>query len=347
MENIYDIKSEEEYIKYKDKIKSLIENERNIISDVRVSYEQVSWLLKYHKKELIESLDIDILIFRESEPEIQKILIEAGLDLTTDSCYNIVSSILDIKVLELALSNGLDVNQQDEAGCNALMHLVSPENKELIEFLIKNGIDVHHENASYENIAFQGYEHLQKLALKYNIDLSGHNSFGFTPMFECSTLEICKEFIKRGVDLNMENTDGEKCFFYTVKPEIFREIFKNINHRNIYMKNNEGENCLFFAKNIEILKEMLTYFEPEVLKNDPDILINNDGDNLFEKLKDKEMILELLKHKVPYKEVMWNPKTSDVVKETMVEYTLEVEKNILSNEIKNILANEVKNKKRI
>ncbi len=99
------------------------------------------------------------------------------------------------------------MNVRDTGGRN-LLH-VANNSSELVEYLIKNGLDIEAQTSSrwrpLHSQAYKGHMAGVELLLEHGADIEAKTSFGHTPLFSSlrwDRIEVTKFLIKKGADLN-------------------------------------------------------------------------------------------------------------------------------------------------
>ncbi|RWS20665.1 hypothetical protein B4U80_00584, partial [Leptotrombidium deliense] len=160
----------------------------------------------------------------------------------------------NIELFKLLLENGVDVNAVNNDGDN-LLHVAflyeavecDPKNrklhfKEYVNLSIDAGIDINRKNVLrlsplHISVTEDLDEYTRILLNNENIDLNVQDSDGNTPIHELAKLnkiEILKEAVKKGPDLNIENCNKLTPFEIALKAEKFAfDCFKFLSSENI------------------------------------------------------------------------------------------------------------------
>lgn len=236
--SIFDIKTEEQYIKHKDNIDINEVNPAGENALITNDIEKVKWLLKHGiQVNNVTSNALHVFYLHENEPEIQNLLLEAGASLSIDIGLCPAAYIKDKEVLKLAISKGLNINYRDISGDNSLYG----NTRENCEILIEAGIDINNINDNEENIFFNISDETVDLFLgKVNINHRDRN--GGNPAFFSNDPVALRKMIAAGLDLNIIHQGGNNCLFCVSKPEIMEIMIKN--GANINHINNDGINAL-------------------------------------------------------------------------------------------------------
>lgn len=236
--SIFDIKTEEQYIKHKDNIDINDVNPAGENALITNDIEKVKWLLKYGiQVNNVTSNALHVFYLHENEPEIQNLLLEAGASLSIDIGLCPAAYIKDKEVLKLAISKGLNINYRDMSGNNSLYG----NTRENCEILIEAGINVNNINDDGENIFFNISDETVDLFLgKIDINHRDHN--GGNPAFFSNDPVALRKMIAAGLELNVIDNNGNNCLFRLSKPEIIEIMIKN--GTNINHINNDGVNAL-------------------------------------------------------------------------------------------------------
>jgi len=121
--------------------------------------------------------------------------------------------------IELLISNGADVNTQDDDGFTPLHYAIKNSNIELAELLISNGAIVH------------DYEEDSPLLYAVQQD----------------NVEIVKMLISIGIDINAKIYDGESLFHYAIKHEstTIIDFLGSLTYEEMNIETKDGENDTF------------------------------------------------------------------------------------------------------
>ena len=219
--------------------------------------------------------------------EILEELINQGADINSENNYkqtvlHISSSENPNKELIKYLLENKEIKQnleaKDKDGCTALHRAAFAGNLEILEELIIQGADVNAENNDKQTVL-----HLALVSNKPNIDLvkylledkeikqrlEAKDKFGFTALHLASfygSLEILKELIKQGADINAKNNDEETILHLAArskKPNIdlVKYLLKNKDiKQKLEAKEKDGWAALHsaaFAGSLEILAELI------------------------------------------------------------------------------------------
>lgn len=236
--SIFDIKTEDQYIKNKDSVDINAINPAGENALITNDIEKVKWLLKHGVQvNDVKSNALHVFYLHENEPEIQKILLEAGASLPIDIGLCPAAFIKDKEVLKLAISKGLNINYRDMSGNNSLYG----NTRENCEVLIEAGIDINNINNDGENIFFNiSGEKVDLFLGKVDINHRDHN--GGNPAFFSNDPVALRKMIAAGLDLNVIDNNGNNCLFSLSRSEIMEIMIKNGAHINHI--NNDGINAL-------------------------------------------------------------------------------------------------------
>lgn len=137
----------------------------------------------------------------ESDFKMTKYLIKKGLDVNTlnDSMENALFYSVSKEKTEFLIDFGINIHQTNFRGENALFYCTD---KLKLECLIKAGVDVNKKNNSGRTPLFS-YNDIDKIEMLINAgaDINIKDNYGKT-LLECFSLDICKNLIKKGIDLS-------------------------------------------------------------------------------------------------------------------------------------------------
>ena len=127
----------------------------------------------------------------------------------------------NVEEVKRLLTQGVDVNAQDEYGYNPLFYAVVNGNTEMVKLLIEAGADVNTKNkfgtTPLFSVALLGRTEVAKLLIEAGADVNTKNVNGETPLFTAAhngNTEIAKLLIDAGADVNTKNLDGKTPLFY-------------------------------------------------------------------------------------------------------------------------------------
>ncbi|MGK5593991.1 MAG: ankyrin repeat domain-containing protein [Parachlamydiaceae bacterium] len=185
---------------------------------------------------LIETLGLELkdkhgltpLFYAVSEPENFKLLLDKGADTHHRLKSEDEATILHIaardgslKVLQMLLDAGLDLELKDKHGLTPLFYAVSePENFKL---LLDKGADIGHrlekeDGATILHMAAQnGLPKVLKMLIRFGLDLELEDNHGHTPLFYAvSEPENFKLLLEKGANLRHNSKRGKTALAYAI-----------------------------------------------------------------------------------------------------------------------------------
>lgn len=236
--SIFNISSEDEYLKNKDFVDVNETNEYGSNALITDDLEKIKWLIKQGIN--INNQPAFPAVFEhEDNPEIQKYLIENGADINTGDNYGLITFVKDINIIKLLIDKDIDINRKDYEGNNYLYGA----NMEKTEVLIKAGIDIHNVNNNGDTILFNITNETVDLFLN-KVNINHCNNYGRNAAFYSNDNNALKKLIEAGLDMNKPDNDGRYCFFFCSYPDILKTMLYHCD--DINKKDNDGNNVLFY-----------------------------------------------------------------------------------------------------
>lgn len=183
IKSIFEIETEEEYLKVKDKIDI---NELNDIAENALhnaDYQKAKWLVAH------------------------------GVNIDHKDCFGHTALFKsDIKTTLFLIKSGANVNIIDENGCNALFYSDEPEK---INLLIENNITVNQINRDGENALFYTPADIDNVRcmIDAGIDIHHLNNEGNSILFYADE-HVTKFLIEKGINVNQLNKYNENAIYY-------------------------------------------------------------------------------------------------------------------------------------
>jgi len=162
--------------------------------------------------------------------EIAELLIKKGIDLNIyDNEFNLTALIYciilqNIQLIDLLLSNNIDVTIQDINGNTSLHHAILENTPKIINKLIP-----YFDNLNYVNINGKTVAHLILTTLEENSAILDNINF---------------DKILEKTDINIQDNDGNTVFGLLIKNNLLKNYEKNINTKmiNIFIENKDNKN---------------------------------------------------------------------------------------------------------
>jgi len=177
------------------------------------------WSYIFHiKRDTIQSGDIGLI----------KLLIEKGvIDLKRDFLMAVDTK--NIKIIDLMLKEGADINGRYPDGLNtstALVYATKEKNLEMVKFLLAKGVQV-------DGVDSYGYTALMRVVaatskddnlmdilnalLQEDADVNAVNKFGKTALLEANNKEIIETLVYYGANIDYQDNDGETALIKNIK----------------------------------------------------------------------------------------------------------------------------------
>ncbi len=129
------------------------------------------------------------------------------------------------EVLRL-ISEGADVNSEDQYGRSSLFEALCKGHKHICEILIANGADVNHETNESSTClmyaSYKGHKEICELLIPNGADVNAVDQYGRSCLFHAiqgNRKEICKVLIANGADMNIVTNDGYSPFIFALNKD--------------------------------------------------------------------------------------------------------------------------------
>lgn len=150
----------------------------------------------------------------------------------------------NIEIMQILIDNGFNIKMN-----NILHYAVKQNKKEIVEYLLKIGLDVNgfdsNKNASLHYAVQNENMEMIKLLLINGSIINIENSEGTTPIMLCNNVSILEFLINNAANLHKVNIKGESILEYAVKGGDLKLVEylveKYVDHRRL---NNKGESIL-------------------------------------------------------------------------------------------------------
>ena len=196
----------------------------------------------------------------------------------------------DLKILKKLIKSGAKINKVNSRGNNSLMLSVKRLKNQKISKLIKKGIDILHRHRNKDGIDIKIKRNIKivDFLIKNKIDLNHKNNQGNNALMLAvknkGNFEIVKLLIEKGIFINEFNLNGENALMLAVKYRGNFEIVKLLVEKGIFINevNKNEENALNLAldQNFENNDDII-YF---LLRNNVEVYLKNYFFNEFLKL---------------------------------------------------------------
>ncbi len=141
--------------------------------------------------------------------ELVKILIAMSADVNADgrNGWTPLHGAKDAATAKLLVEAGADVNAVSKKGLTPLSEAVARGEKELAEYLIKNGADINHKLTKTERslLHYAGNPEVARLLIDAGLDPKDRDRWGYTPLHTAviwEKLDTVKFFVEKGLDIN-------------------------------------------------------------------------------------------------------------------------------------------------
>jgi len=254
--SIFEIDSEEEYLKYKDSININRKKPFGETALFKVPYKKAKWLIKHN---------IDI----HSKEE------HSGKNALFYSDFHTTS---------LLIKRGIDINIVDKSGNNALF---MTNNISKVKLLLKGGININQVNGMNQNALFKFGDNPQisKLLIESGIDISHVDKFGQNALSlaNCGTFQL---LVDKGININQRNIQGNSLLSwvdYAKAKILIDKIYDFSEFTDERMEELHDRGCMSPEKKDLITKRILQLQLLEEKKMLENILINPHEENKHKK----------------------------------------------------------------
>lgn len=156
----------------------------------------------------IRIIDIKLLYAAAwSDTETARVLLKQGANVNFELYKTPLleaASIGSVPFVALLLEFGADVNARDEGGDIALNYAASNKQLDVVNMLLKNGVDSYSKNRTLSFAASDGYVDMVDLLLKNGVDKEAKND-ALESAAEYGHLAITKLLIMNGADVNIKD----------------------------------------------------------------------------------------------------------------------------------------------
>lgn len=197
----------------------------------------------------------------------------------------------DGKIIEYFQQKGLDINATDKQGNNILFYAAKRGNLDLMKKYIAQGFDYKKTNTEGENMVLfashggRGYSNPLEVYQYFDslgLDLTLTNNQGENALHNIASntedVNILDFFIKKGININQKDKEGNTAFLNAAKGNNF-EILQKLAPltKNINQQNNEGHSAITYATQ----RMNLEAFELLKGKGANTDIVDADGNNLY------------------------------------------------------------------
>ncbi|OZH54327.1 hypothetical protein AFK68_11665 [Hydrocoleum sp. CS-953] len=194
-------------------------------------------------------------------------------------------------LIELLIANGVDINIQDEDGNTALHY--GKDNQEITQLLIANGANVNAKNKE-GNTSLHQTENLKvaQLLITNGADINAQNKWGFTPIFTTSK-SVAKLLFTQGENLkltkvNAKDYDGSTPLHYAKLTKLIVILIED--GADVNARDNYGETPLHYARDNQDVAAIL-------IANGADVNAkNNYGETPLHKVDNQKVAALLISH---------------------------------------------------
>jgi ankyrin repeat protein len=167
-----------------------------------------------------------VLSSENGHKEIVQLLIEKGIDINqTDedgrNALHWASANGHKEIVQLLIEKGIDINQTDEDGENALHLATSNGHKEIVQLIIEKGIDINQTDGDGENALHlaseNGNKEIVQLLIEKGIDINQTSEYGRNALHWASAnghKEIVQLLIEKGIDINQTSEYGRNALHW-------------------------------------------------------------------------------------------------------------------------------------
>lgn len=213
----------------------------------------------------------------------------------------------NIKIVELLIDNGAKINHLDKYLDNALIlsssYANGNENDEIMEFLIKKGINTNTFNEfgqnAFMNICHFSNIHIANILLENNTNINEQSiqddTTSLMQMCEYQNIKMVEFLLKNGADPNLKDCNGDTALFYVLTSKESNDKYKII---NLLLKYGAYVNTVD-NKNKSLLENLIKYNPKSVSIKSIKILLEKNGGAFLNKLP-KPLNIEFEKLLIDY-----------------------------------------------
>ncbi|XP_055959504.1 serine/threonine-protein phosphatase 6 regulatory ankyrin repeat subunit B [Patella vulgata] len=237
-----------------------------------------------------DKCDREVVHDTHSDFEILKVLVEAGAELSPDSCLlHRAISIADLAGVAFLIDNGACVNKKNKRGDTPLMVAAKRGLQEIIKLLLTNGCDVNSRNFKRETALHKVIK--SELSEKLNVILLLENGAnvnlrdrdGDTPLMIAANRglrEVIKVLLANGCDVNNQNLEGETALHKIIQSEHsnkLKTVFLLLeNGANVNLRNEDGKTVLRVAVEMALNAEEMKCTVNKMMGSRAEIIIKSE-----------------------------------------------------------------------
>lgn len=236
----------------------------------------------YHKDELIEKYKNFNLDKAIEDKDYKSIILKCQTN--RRYCINHIKKIC--KLSNYIIKKCIDIkniNDYDKYGFfSALQFFCKKNNKEIVEFLIKNNVEINHQttcsSSSLVEACQENNKDIVEILIKNGAKINSKDCGGFTALIRASQKgckDIVELLIKNGAEINIKTEDGKTALMWATlhnNKDLVEFLIKN--GANVDAKDNQSQTALIIASKFGY-KDLV------------EILINNGADGNAKDNKDK------------------------------------------------------------
>jgi ankyrin repeat protein len=226
-------RDESEPVQYRQLVETLLAHGAEVNPEAGGNELLLDFAIRFDLKELVENVlakgNVDVnarglltTAIRRERDDIAELLLAYGARPTL-SAFHLVAGQNDVKLAELLLAHGAEINAQDYDGDTALHIATRAGRREMVEFLIAHGAGLNVADAKGNtplHYAAREHKEITELLLAKSAPVNTKNNSGDTPLHNAAlrgNREIVELLLARGADATTKDNDGNSAYDEAVR----------------------------------------------------------------------------------------------------------------------------------